>query len=149
MAKPFHLQPLVNMARDRSEVAAQALAKLKYLWQEAQNKQLQLQNYLEEYRQRLQQQTESGLSIMQWRDYQSFMHKLESAIVAQGKEIERCRYLWEQGEAEWQARERDVNAYQTLRNRHDEAERKIDARYDQGVQDEFARSQHQRKNANQ
>ncbi len=145
MARPFHLQALVNMARDRSEVAAQALGKLKQTWVEAQSKQAQLQAYLEEYRSRLQQQTQAGFSIMQWRDYQSFIHKLELAIVAQGKEIERCRQLWESGQVKWQACERDVNAYQALRNRHDEAERKIDARQDQGLQDEFARNQHQRK----
>lgn len=145
MAKPFHLQPLVDLAQDRSQAAALALGKLKRVWQEAENKLMQLQTYLNEYQARLQQQTQSGLSILQWRDYQAFMHKLEVAIQAQGHEIERCRLLWEIGQAEWQACEREVNAYQTLRKRHDEAERKLDARQDQRLQDEFARSQHQRK----
>lgn len=146
MAKPFHLQPLVDLARDRSQAAAQALGKLKHVWQEAENKQIQLQTYLKEYQTRLHQQTQSGLSALQWRDYQAFMHKLELAIQAQAQEIERCRQAWETGQAEWQACEREVKAYQTLRKRHDEAERKLDARQDQRLQDEFARNQHHRKN---
>ena len=53
MAKPFHLQPLVNLAEDKSQAAAQALARLKQAWQEAENKLQQLQGFLDEYNQRL------------------------------------------------------------------------------------------------
>ena len=147
MAKPFHLQPLVELAQERSQAAAQNLARLKGLWQEAENKLSQLQNYLREYQDRLHRQSQSGLTALQWRDYQAFMHKLELAIKAQAQEIERCIRAWEAGQAEWQACERELKAYQTLRQRHDEEERKRDARQDQRLQDEFARSQHYRKNA--
>lgn len=144
MTKPFHLQPLVDLAQDRSQAAAQELGKLKGLWQDAENKQTQLQTYLAEYQARLQQQTQNGLSAMQWRDYQAFIHKLELAIEAQAKEIERCRQAWEIGQAKWHACERDVKAYQTLRKRHEEDERKLDARQDQRQQDELASNQHHR-----
>jgi flagellar protein FliJ len=146
MARAFHLQPLVDLAQDRSQAAAQMLAKLKQLWQEAENKRDQLQAYLQEYQARLHQQSQSGLSAMQWRDYQAFMHKLELAIEAQALEIERCRQAWERGQLEWQEQEREVNAYQTLRKRHDETERKRDEKQDQKQQDEFARNLHHRKN---
>lgn len=146
MAKPFHLQPLVDLAQDRSQEAAQALGKLKHVWQEAQHKQTQLQTYLEEYRSRLHLQSQTGLSALQWRDYQVFMHKLELVIQMQGHEIERCRLSWEMGQVAWQACEREVKAYETLRKRHDEAESKLDAKQDQRLQDEFARNQHHRKN---
>lgn len=145
MAKPFHLQPLVALAEDRSQAAAQVLARLKRAWQEAENKQLQLQGYLQDYRDRLQQQSQSGLTALQWRDYQAFMQKLEQAIKVQTQEVERCRLSWEAGQIEWLACEREVKAYQTLRKRHDESERKLDARQDQRIQDEFARNQHSRK----
>jgi len=146
MAKPFHLQPLVNLAQDRSEAAAQALAKLKKLWQEAENKRTQLQVYLAEYQLRLHQQSQSGLTALQWRDYQAFMTKLELAIQVQSQEVDRRRQAWEAGQAAWQACEREVNAYQTLRKRHDESERKVDEKQDQRLQDEFARNLHRRKN---
>lgn len=144
--KPFHLQPLVDLAEERSQAAAQALAKFKLAWQEAENRLQQLQGYLQEYQVRLQQQAESGFSISQWRDYQAFMGKLELAIKAQAEEVARCRARWELGQAEWQARERESKAYQTLRQRHDQAERKTEERLDQRQQDEFARNLHGRKN---
>jgi flagellar FliJ protein len=145
MAKPFHLQPLINLAEDRSQAAAQALARLKQAWQDAESKLHQLQGFLDEYNQRLHQQAQTGFSISQLRDFQAFIFKLELAIRSQAEEVERCRVRWQQGQEEWQAREREVKAYQTLRQRHDEAERKSEERLDQRLQDEFARNLHRRK----
>lgn len=144
MAKPFRLKALVGLAEDRSEEAARALARLKQVWQLAETKLEQLKGYLEEYRQRLQQQTQSGFSIAQWRDYQAFIAKLENAIKLQTEEVERCRLRWELGQREWQEREREVKAYQTLQTRHEEAERKQEERQDQRLQDEFASQAHRR-----
>ena len=145
MAKPFHLQALVDLAEERSQAAAQMLARLKMAWQDAENKRDQLEAYLREYQERLQRQTEAGLTAVQWRDYQAFMAKLELAIKAQGVEIARCRQLWEAGQLEWQACERELKAYLTLRQRHEDAERKLEAKQDQRLQDEFARNLHHRK----
>lgn len=144
MAKPFHLQPLINLAEDRSQAAAQALARLKQAWQDSENKLHQLRGFLDEYNQRLHQQAQTGFSISQLRDFQAFILKLELAIRAQAEEVERCRMRWNKGQEEWQAREREVKAYQTLRQRHDEAERKSEERLDQRLQDEFARNLHRR-----
>ena len=145
MAKRFHLQPLVDLAEDRSQNAAQALARLTQAWQAAEHKLEQLRGYLAEYNARLQQQAQSGFSISQLRDFQAFILKLEMAIRAQAEEVEGCKTRWEHGQAEWQAREREVKAYQTLRQRHDQAERRSDERLDQRLQDEFARNLHRRK----
>lgn len=140
MAKPFHLQPLIELAEERSQSAAQTLARLKRAWQEAELKLNQLQSYLQEYQQGLHKQTQAGFSISQWRDYQAFILKLELAIKAQTEEVGRCRTRWESGQVEWQVREREAKAYQTLRQRHELAERKADERMDQRLQDEFARN---------
>lgn len=145
MAKRFHLQPLVDLAEDRSQSAAQALARLTQAWQNAENKLNQLRGYLAEYNARLQQQAQTGFSISQLRDFQAFILKLEMAIRAQAEEVEGCKARWEHGQAEWQAREREVKAYQTLRQRHEQAERRSDERLDQRLQDEFARNLHRRK----
>ena len=149
MAKQFHLQPLVELTEERSQAAARALAKLKQAWQLAETKLEQLKGYLEEYRQRLQRQTEVGFSISQWRDYQAFIAKLELAIKAQADEVERCRARWEAGQVEWLAREREVKAYHTLRQRHDLAERRSEERQDQRLQDEFARNLDRRRKENE
>lgn len=145
MTKPFHLQALADLADERKQAAAQALAKLKLALQHAESKLEQLQAYHEEYRQRLQSQSESGVSIAQLRDYQAFMGKLEAAIHAQAEEVARCRQRWQHGCDEWRERERESNAYATLRQRHELSERKSENRMDQRLQDEFASNAHARK----
>ena len=147
--KRFHLQPLIDLATDKSQSAAQELARFKQIWQDAENKLAQLKIFLDEYNQRQQQQSQVGFSISQLRDFQAFILKLELAIRAQAEEVERCRQRWLIAQEEWQARERDVNAYETLRQRHDDAERRTEERLDQRLQDEFARNLHRRRTDSQ
>jgi flagellar FliJ protein len=142
--KRFHLQPLIDLATDKSQAAAQELARFKQVWQDAENKLTQLKMFLDEYNQKLQQQSQIGFSISQLRDFQAFILKLELAIRAQAEEVERCRQRWVIAQEEWQAREREVKAYETLRRRHDDAERRTEERLDQRLQDEFARNLHRR-----
>jgi flagellar FliJ protein len=147
--KRFHLQPLIDLATDKSQAAAQELARLEQVWQDAENKLAQLKMFLDEYNQKLQQQSQVGFSISQLRDFQAFILKLELAIRAQAEEVERCRQRWLAAQEEWQAREREVKAYETLRRRHDEAERRTEERLDQRLQDEFARNLHRRRTDSQ
>ena len=147
--KRFHLQPLIDLATDKSQAAAQELARFKQIWQDAENKLAQLKIFLDEYNQRLQQQSQVGFSISQLRDFQAFILKLELAIRAQAEEVERCRQRWLIAQEEWQAREREVKAYETLRQRHDDAERRTEERLDQRLQDEFARNLHRRRTDSQ
>jgi flagellar FliJ protein len=143
--KRFHLQPLIDLATDKSQAAAQELARFKQVWQDAENKLGQLRVFLDEYNLKLQQQSKLGFSISQLRDFQAFILKLELAIRAQAEEVERCRQRWVIAQEEWQAREREVKAYETLRQRHDDAERRTEERLDQRLQDEFARNLHRRR----
>ena len=147
--KRFHLQPLIDLATDKSQAAAQELARFKQIWQDAENKLAQLKIFLDEYNQRLQQQSQVGFSISQLRDFQAFILKLELAIRAQAEEVERRRQRWLIAQEEWQAREREVKAYETLRQRHDDAERRTEERLDQRLQDEFARNLHRRRTDSQ
>jgi len=145
MAAQFRLQPLLELAQQRSEDAAQILQRLKLVWQEAELKLNQLENYLGEYRRRLQENMRDGVGMTQWRDYQAFIAKLEIAVKTQAEEVERCHQRWNHGQHEWQAREREAKAYGKLRERHNRVEQASEVRQEQKQQDEFARNQHQRK----
>lgn len=145
MAAQFRLQPLLELAQQRSEDAAQMLQRLKLVWQEAELKLNQLENYLGEYRQRLQENMRDGVAMAQWRDCQAFIAKLEIAVKTQAEEVEHCHQRWSHGQIEWQAREREAKAYGKLRERHGRVERANEVRQEQKQQDEFARNQHQRK----
>lgn len=144
MTKPFHLQQLEKLAEDKSEGAARLLARFKLAWQEAQDKLDLLQGYRAEYGQRMRQPDGQAFSIQQLRDFQAFIAKLEVAIEAQMKEVASARQQWERAQAEWGEREREANAYRTLRQRHEQTERKAEEKRDQRTQDEFASNLHRR-----
>jgi flagellar FliJ protein len=143
----FRLQPLLEYARDRSELAAQELQRLRHQWALAEEKLQQLQQYLSDYQGRLNDTTSSGMTAGALRDYQHFIAKLELAIRAQGEEVVRCRQRWEAGQAVWIEREREVKAYGALRERHEREEMRKENKRDQRIQDEFSQNQHLRRSA--
>lgn len=142
----FRLQQLLEYARDRSELAAQELQRLRHQWTLAEEKLQQLQQYLADYQHRLNGTTSNGMTAGAMRDFQRFIAKLELAIRVQGEDVERCRQRWELGQAAWLEREREVKAYDVLRERHAREEARKENKQDQRLQDEFSQNQHHRKN---
>ncbi len=138
MPRRFHLQPLLDLARNNSDDAGRKLQQLKVKWQEADFKLSQLTGYREEYRNRLLQNTQQGMQMVAWREFQLFMDKLDQAIALQGDEVEKCKQQWEGGRREWLERQRQLKAYDTLSQRHAASEVKRDSKKEQLEQDEFA-----------
>ncbi len=141
----FRLQPLLEYARERSESAAQELQRLRHQWSLAEEKLQQLQAYLADYHARLGSTTSGGMTAGSMRDFQRFIAKLELAIRAQGEEVVRCRQRWEAGQRIWLEREREVKAYDALRERHEREELLKENKRDQRLQDEFAQNQRLRR----
>lgn len=138
MARRFPLQPLLDLAHNHSDAAGRKLQLLKVKWQEAEQKLTQLIGYREEYRARLLQNTQQGMQMAAWREFQLFMNKLDQAIALQGDEVEKCQKRWEGGRLEWMERQRQLKAYGTLSQRHAAGEAKREAKSEQQEQDEFA-----------
>lgn len=134
----FRLQPLVEFSEERSKQAAQELQRLRHQWTQAEEKLVQLESYLADYRSRLTDSASGGMAMNALRDFQRFIAKLELAIRSQSEEIVRCRQRWEAAQQLWNDREREVKAYRTLRERHDREEQRIENKQDQRLQDEFA-----------
>lgn len=150
MARRFPLQPLLDLAHNHSEDAGRKLQLLKVSWQEAEHKLAQLVSYREEYRGRLMQNSQQGMQMAAWREFQMFMSKLDQAIELQGDEVAKCRMRWEGGRLEWLERQRRVKAYGTLSQRHAAGEVKREAKSEQREQDEFAgRSESSRKSGDE
>lgn len=141
----FRLKPLLEYARDRSDSAAQELQRLRQQWTQAEDKLKQLQAYLADYQDRLNSTAAGGMTAAAMRDFQRFIAKLEHAITAQGEEVVRCRQRWEAGQRVWMEREREVKAYDALRERHAREEVRKENKQDQRIQDEFAQNQHHRR----
>lgn len=138
MARPFPLKTLLELARDASDEAGRKLGRLKAKWQEAEEKLQQLVGYREEYRNRLHATTQQGMQMAAWREYQSFMLKLDKAIEMQGDEVAKCKLRWEAGQREWIEEQRKLKAFDTLAQRHHSKEAAREAKVEQKEMDEFA-----------
>lgn len=146
MAKTFTLQTLLDLAEERSEAAARKLTQLKQALVLAIAKRDQLEGFKSEYFNRLQQATEAGITIDQWRDYNAFIEKIEVAIHSQNQEIVWAQARWDAMQLEWMAREREVNAYRTLKERFLAEQLQIELKQEQRLQDEFNNNMFTRKN---
>ncbi|MCX7628580.1 MAG: flagellar export protein FliJ [Methylophilaceae bacterium] len=132
------MQPLIELAEERSRLVAQELQRLRQQWAEAEHKLQQLKSYLAEYRSRLNDNVCDGVSVNVMRDFQRFIAKLELAIRAQVEEVERYRQRWETTKRLWMEREREIKAYHILRERHIRQLQHAENKREQRVQDESA-----------
>ncbi|WP_028455146.1 flagellar export protein FliJ [Chitinilyticum litopenaei] len=133
----FRFAFLLDLARDERETAARAMQEAQGRWLTAQGKLDQLDQFRTEYRARLAGQSQGGMTVAQWRDYQLFLAKLDAACEQQQKEISRLLQLYEQSRTAWQECERKVNAFETLQLRHEQKELQREAKYEQKLLDEF------------
>lgn len=138
MPKKFPLQMLLDLAQTHVDGAARNLHQLKQRWSAAEEKLQHLLGYEAEYRARLQNSTRGGVSISVFRDYRQFLGKLEVAIRQQREEVDASKRLWEEGQREWQKQKRKLSAYDTLSERHRQAQVRIETRTEQRQQDDFA-----------
>ncbi len=138
MPRRFPLQTLLDLTQSHTDAAAGTLHTLKGAWQIAEDKLSQLLQYESDYRTRLQQASQKGMSVHQIRNFQQFLVKLEMAISQQREEVSNCKNRWESGQVEWQSHKRKLNAYGTLSERHRKNEIKVEARQEQREQDELS-----------
>lgn len=143
----FRLQILIDHAEERSEQAARELRHLRARWTLEENKKTQLEEYLHDYRLRLNQSSLGGISVSVMMDFRRFISKIELAITTQAEEIAKCKLQWEAAQKIWQECEREVKAYRALRARHEQAELVKENRREQKLLDEFALTGHRRKHS--
>lgn len=141
----FRLQILVDHAEERSKQAAVELKNLRLKWAQEEQKKIQLEGYLEDYQLRLNQIGTNGISVTVMMDFRRFISKIELAIKTQQEEIVRCQQRWEVAQIRWKECEREIKAYQVLKDRYEDVERMKEYRKEQQLQDEFAQAGHQRK----
>ena len=145
MAKPFQFEFLLHLAVDKREEAAQGIGLAANRLHQARDRQTQVEAYREEYRTRLTRTGMQGMRVYQWNDFQMFLGRLDTAVEQQMAEVVRCEQALEMAKAAWLEREREVKAYETLRERHLEREVKRENRIDQKLSDEWASNlQHKR-----
>jgi flagellar FliJ protein len=145
MAKPFALQPVLELMQDRADEATQLLAKLIASERDANAKLEMLRQYRDEYAARFRAAGQNGLTQREWRNYQDFLDRLDEAIVAQAQAVSVQAQKTLAGQANWQQQRRRLEAFNTLSDRHFAGQETARVRREQKTQDEFSARSKDRK----
>lgn len=151
MTKPFPLQPLVHLAKQKNDAAIKNLGKLNKQQQSAQNKLAMLQQFRRDYQEKFQEAARNGMSPIDLRNFQDFIYRLDLAIEQQQSVTEHAALSVNMGLGELKTAQRKMQSFDTLAQRHVEVEKKREAKIEQKMQDEysgrFAASKSAEKNA--
>jgi flagellar protein FliJ len=138
MTKTFSLQPLLHLARQRNDAAIRRLGMLNQNHQAAQGKLDMLQQYRRDYQQKLQHAEKNGLELQDLRNFQDFIYRLDDAIAQQNTAVMQAQLALQQGRSELTETQRRMKSYDTLAQRHNDAEKKLSAKIEQQIQDEHS-----------
>lgn len=136
--KAFPLQSLLDLSQARMDDAARRLGQLLASEQEVEKTLTLLIRYRDEYEGRFREAASTGLSRDEWRNYQTFLGRLDEAIDHQLKLVDASRQRRAAGQQEWLDKRNRVKAFDTLSQRHKAKEERVEAKSEQRTQDEHA-----------
>jgi flagellar FliJ protein len=137
MAQAFSLQPLLELMQTRTDEATRQLGQLIAAEQNQRSRLQMLEQYREEYAERMRQATAEGITRMILRNYQDFLGRIDEAIRQQRIAVENSERSTQAGKEHWQAQNKQLKAIDTLSQRHEARERYRENRQEQKLQDEF------------
>ncbi|HRH81164.1 MAG TPA: flagellar export protein FliJ [Thiobacillaceae bacterium] len=138
MAKEFPLQPLLEYSQHRMDSAERTLLMLKQREEKERQRLRDLLDYRREYQDRLSGNSAAGMPIHLLRDYQVFLAKVGQAIHQQEQAVDQAHARWQQAHEHWLSQRQKVKAYETLAQRHHNAEMQRLEKRDQRISDEQA-----------
>ena len=138
MAKPFPLQPLLHLAKQKNDFAIKNLGKLNQQQNAAQTKLSTLQQFRKDYQEKFQEATKNGMASTDLRNFQDFIYRLDQAIRQQEGVIELATHSVNTGQAELNESQRKMQSFDTLALRHHQAEQIREAKLEQKIQDEHS-----------
>jgi len=146
MTQPFSLQPLLELMQTRTDDATRKLGQLIAAEQNQRSRLEMLEQYREEYAQRLRQAATDGMTRMILLNYQDFLGRIDEAIEQQRIAVENSERSTKAGKEHWQSQNKQLKAIDTLSQRHDARERYRENRQEQKLQDEFSNRKYSVKN---
>jgi len=138
MAQPFSLQPLLELMQTRTDEATRRLGQLIAAEQSAKSRLQMLEQYREEYAQRLRDAIAQGITQMVLRNYQDFLARIDDAISQQRSAVHASEKSTAAGQEHWKAQNKRLKAIDTLSVRHDSRERYRENKQEQKLLDEFS-----------
>lgn len=142
MSKKFQLQPLLDLSNLRLDEATRQLGKLIAGEQEASQRLELLVQYRDEYHARFLAAAGNGLGPDTWRNYQSFLGRLDQAIDQARAMVATSRQRTALGQKDWIDKRGKAKAFDTLAQRHQAREAYAEARQEQKQSDEHAARRH-------
>lgn len=118
MSERFPLQTLLDLAQTRTDDAARRLGELIAGETETQRKLDLLENYRAEYQARFVEAARNGIGPDAWRNYSTFIDRLDEAISAQRQTLESSRQATSGGQQVWLGERNRLKAFDTLSQRH-------------------------------
>jgi len=142
MARPFTLQPLLDLMQTRADESTRQLGRLIAAEQSAKSRLQLLEQYREEYAQRYREAAGNGLTPMAMRNFQDFLARIDEAIAQQGKAVSDSERSTADGQSAWREQNKKLKAMDALSQRHDVRERYRENKLEQKEQDEFSTRHH-------
>ena len=127
-----------DLAKRHSDTAAAQLGALNAEAAKAEAKLNMLLQYREDYRNRFRSSMHEDVHSAGWKNFQQFLEKLDQAIDQQRAAVLACQQNVHRGQREWQSRQKQVKAYDTLEQRHDAVQMQRLKKLDQRLMDDFA-----------
>jgi flagellar FliJ protein len=138
MAKPFPLQPLLHLAKQKSESAIKNLGKLNQQQNLAQTKLNTLHQFRKDYQEKFQEASKIGMASVDLRNFQDFIYRLDQAIKQQEGVVELMVHSVNAGQVAVIEAQRKMLSFDTLAIRHHQAEHIREAKMEQKIQDEYS-----------
>ena len=138
MKDDFRLKVVQDLAQRHSDTAAVKLGALNAEVAKAEAKLNMLLTYREDYRDRFRSSMHQDVHSAGWKNFQQFLEKLDEAIEQQRSAVVACQQAVHRGQREWQTRQKQVKAYDTLEQRHDNLQIQRLKKLDQRLMDDFA-----------
>ena len=136
MANAFSLQPLVHLAQQKNDAAIKKLGLLNRNQQAAQSKLEMLQQYRKDYQEKMQHAETNGMELEELRNFQDFIYRLDDAISQQSAVVSQAHISLQKGRSDLSETQRRMKSFDTLAQRHTEAEKKLEEKIEQRMQDE-------------
>lgn len=136
MTTQFPLQPLVQLSKQKNDAATRKLGQLNQQHQSAQRKLETLLQFRKDYQDQFQEAARNGMNHHDLRNFQDFIKRLDEAITQQHALIEQSKRSVQSGRNELSETQRRMKSFDTLAQRHVEAEKKLEAKAEQKMQDE-------------
>lgn len=138
MTRADRLQPVQNLADDVERRLAQRVAGFEKAQRDAETKLTDLERYAGEYQRQYTDRVANGIGVMELRDYQAFLARLQEAIKQQRAIVARARQECDAERKRWQDAAKRVKALDHVAGQWRDQERRAADRREQSEIDERA-----------